>query len=114
MGDTNPNIQRVSFEEIQEFKDLDLFNLTWEQTNGRQVLLAYDPRSQTLVLLMLRQELTEVTKTFLCSMYSSIIADFIDNGSLGSRPSGFDNGDGILTMNSVGSVMGFSFLRCRD
>jgi hypothetical protein len=41
---------------------------TWEQTNGRQVLLAYDPRSQTLVLLMLRQELTEVTKTFLCSM----------------------------------------------
>jgi hypothetical protein len=27
MGDTNPNIQRVSFEEIQEFKDLDLFNL---------------------------------------------------------------------------------------
>jgi hypothetical protein len=45
--------------------------------------------------------------------YSSIIADFIDNGSLGSRPSinGFDNGDGI-TMNSVGSVMGFSFLRC--
>jgi hypothetical protein len=40
MGDTNPNIQRVSFEEIQEFKDLDLFNLTWEQTNGRQVLLA--------------------------------------------------------------------------
>jgi hypothetical protein len=30
---------------------------------------------------------------------------------LGSRPSinGFDNGDGILTMNSVGSVMGFSF-----
>jgi hypothetical protein len=24
MGDTNPNIQRVSFEEIQEFKDLDL------------------------------------------------------------------------------------------
>jgi hypothetical protein len=43
--------------------------------------------------------------------YSSIIADFIDNGSLGSRPSinGFDNGDGILTMNSVGSVMGFSF-----
>jgi hypothetical protein len=68
MGDTNPNIQRVSFEEIQEFKDLDLFNLTWEQTNGRQVLLAYDPRSQTLVLLMLRQELTEVTKTFLCSM----------------------------------------------
>jgi hypothetical protein len=67
MGDTNPNIQRVSFEEIQEFKDLDLFNLTWEQTNGRQVLLAYDPRSQTLVF-MLRQELTEVTKTFLCSM----------------------------------------------
>jgi hypothetical protein len=66
MGDTNPNIQRVSFEEIQEFKDLDLFNLTWEQTNGRQVLLAYDPRSQTLVLLM--WELTEVTKTFLCSM----------------------------------------------
>jgi hypothetical protein len=64
MGDTNPNIQRVSFEEIQEFKDLDLFNLTWEQTNGRQVLLAYDPRSQTLVLLMLRQELTEVTKHF--------------------------------------------------
>jgi hypothetical protein len=59
---------------------------------------------------MLRQELTEVTKTFLCSM-ASIIADFIDNGSLGSRPSinGFDNGDGILTMNSVGSVMGFSF-----
>jgi hypothetical protein len=55
---------RVSFEEIQEFKDLDLFNLTWEQTNGRQVLLAYDPRSQTLVLLMLRQELTEVTKHF--------------------------------------------------
>jgi hypothetical protein len=43
MGDTNPNIQRVSFEEIQEFKDLDLFNLTWEQTNGRQVLL--DPRT---------------------------------------------------------------------
>jgi hypothetical protein len=51
MGDTNPNIQRVSFEEIQEFKDLDLFNLTWEQTNGRQVLLAYDPRSQTFLLL---------------------------------------------------------------
>jgi hypothetical protein len=61
---------------------------------------------------MLRQELTEVTKTFLLFYgYSSIIADFIDNGSLGSRPSinGFDNGDGILTMNSVGSVMGFSF-----
>jgi hypothetical protein len=31
MGDTNPNIQ-VSFSKIQEFKDLDLFNLTWEQT----------------------------------------------------------------------------------
>jgi hypothetical protein len=47
--------------------------------------------------------------------YSSIIADFIDNGSLGSRPSinGFDNGDGILTMNSVGSVMAL-VLRCRD
>jgi hypothetical protein len=60
---------------------------------------------------MLRQELTEVTKHFLFYGYSSIIADFIDNGSLGSRPSinGFDNGDGILTMNSVGSVMGFSF-----
>jgi hypothetical protein len=57
---------------------------------------------------MLRQELTEVTNISL--FYSSIIADFIDNGSLGSRPSinGFDNGDGIL-MNSVGSVMGFSF-----
>jgi hypothetical protein len=25
---------KVSFEEIQEFKDLDLFKLTWEQTNG--------------------------------------------------------------------------------
>jgi hypothetical protein len=63
--ETNPNIQRVSFEEIQEFKDLDLFNLTWEQTNGRQVLLAYD--LDLLVLLMLRQR-AEVTKTFLCSM----------------------------------------------
>jgi hypothetical protein len=74
MGDTNPNIQRVSFEEIQEFKDLTC--LTYLGTdNGRQVLLAYDPRSQTLVLLMLRQELTEVTKTFLWFYgYSSIIA----------------------------------------
>jgi hypothetical protein len=110
MGDTNPNIQRVSFEEIQEFKDLDLFNLTWEQTNGRQVLLAYDPR-QTLVLLIAPGADGGNQNISLFYGYSSIIADFIDNGSLGSRPSinGFDNGDGILTMNSVGSVMGFSF-----
>jgi hypothetical protein len=111
MGDTNPNIQRVSFEEIQEFKDLDLFNLTWEQTNGRQVLLAYDPRSQTLVLLMPPGADGGNQNISLFYGYSSIIADFIDNGSLGSRPSLMvvDNGDGILTMNSVGSVMGFSF-----
>jgi hypothetical protein len=58
---------------------------------------------------MLRQELRQNISLFYG--YSSIIADFIDNGSLGSRPSinGFDNGDGILTMNSVGSVMGFFF-----
>jgi hypothetical protein len=117
MGDTNPNIQRVSFEEIQEFKDLDLFNLTWEQTNGRQVLLAYDPRSQTFGFTYAAPGADGGNQNIsLFYGYSSIIADFIDNGSLGSRPSinGFDNGDGILTMNSVGSVMGFSFLRCRD
>jgi hypothetical protein len=34
MGDTNPNIQRVSFEEIQEFKDLDLFNLPGNRLMG--------------------------------------------------------------------------------
>jgi hypothetical protein len=67
MGDTNPNIQRVSFEEIQEFKDLTCLTLPGNRLMETS-LLAYDPRSQTLVLLMLRQELTEVTKTFLCSM----------------------------------------------
>jgi hypothetical protein len=90
----------------QEFKDLDLFNLTWEQTNGRQVLLAYDPRSQTLVLLYAAPGADGGNQNISLWLLF-IIADFIDNGSLGSRPSinGFDNGDGILTMNSVGSVM---------
>jgi hypothetical protein len=94
-----------------EFKDLDLFNLTWEQTNGRQVLLAYDPRSQTFGFTYAAGADGGNQNISLFYGYSSIIADFIDNGSLGSRPSinGFDNGDGILTMNSVGSVMGFSF-----
>jgi hypothetical protein len=89
-----------------------LFNLTWEQTNGRQVLLAYDPRSQTFGFTYAAPGADGGNQNIsLFYGYSSIIADFIDNGSLGSRPSinGFDNGDGILTMNSVGSVMGFSF-----
>jgi hypothetical protein len=88
-----------------------LFNLTWEQTNGRQVLLAYDPRSQTFGFTYAAGADGGNQNISLFYGYSSIIADFIDNGSLGSRPSinGFDNGDGILTMNSVGSVMGFSF-----
>jgi hypothetical protein len=89
-------------------KTLTCFNLTWEQTR-RQVLLAYDPRSQTFGFTY-AAKLGGNQNISLFYGYSSIIADFIDNGSLGSRPSinGFDNGDGIL-MNSVGSVMGFSF-----
>jgi hypothetical protein len=61
-----------------------------------QVFIAYDPRSQTFGFTYAAPGRSEQAN--------------IDNGSLGSRPSinGFDN-DGILTMNSVGSVMGFSF-----
>jgi hypothetical protein len=63
MGDTNPNIQRVSFEEIQEFKDLDLFNLPGNRLMGDK-FLPLDHR--LLVLLMLRAD--GGNKTFLCSM----------------------------------------------
>jgi hypothetical protein len=45
-----------------------LFNLTWEQTNGRQVLLAYDPRSQTFGFTYAAPGADGGNKTFLCSM----------------------------------------------
>jgi hypothetical protein len=69
-----------------KFKDLDLFNLTWEQ--GRQVLLAYDPRSQTFGFTYAAPGADGGNQNIsLFYGYSSIIADFID-GSLGSdRPS---------------------------
>jgi hypothetical protein len=108
----NPNIQRLSFEEIQEFKDLDLFNLTWEQTNGRQVLLAYDPRSKTFGFTYSAPGTDGGNQNItLFYGYSAVISSFLDNNSLAARPSinGFDNGDGIITMNTVGTVQGFSF-----
>jgi len=50
MSNDNANIERVSSEEIQEFKKLDLFNLTWAGTNGRVVFLAYDPLTHEFVV----------------------------------------------------------------
>jgi len=108
----NPNIQRISLEEIQEFKDLDLFSLTWEQTNGRLVLLAYDPQSQTFGY-SYTEAGTDGGDQNLSLFYGKedLIADFIDNANAASRPSinGFDNGDGIIAANTVGTVTKFDF-----
>jgi hypothetical protein len=112
MGDTNPNIQRISFEEIQEFKDLDLFNLTWEQTNKRLVLLAYDPQSKTFGYSYAAPGTDGGDQNIsLFYGYSSLIANALDNQALAARPSinGFDNGDGIIAMSTVGSVKKFDF-----
>lgn len=112
MGESNPNIQRISFEEIQEFKNLDLFNLTWEQTNGRLVLLAYDPVSKSFVYSYTApgegggdQNIT------LFYGHSDLISRFIDDEDIGARPSinGFDNGDGIIATGAAGSVNKFDF-----
>lgn len=112
MSDTNPNIQRISFEEIQEFKDLDLFNLTWEQTNGRRVLLAYDPQSHSFGYSYAEPGTDGGDQNVsLFYGYSALIASFLDVGDLSARPSinGFDNGDGIIAMSTVGSVSKFDF-----
>lgn len=112
MSDINPNIQRISFEEIQEFKDLDLFKLTWEQTNGRRVLLAYDPKSHTFGY-SYAEPGTDGGDQNISIFYghSALIANFLDSDDLSARPSinGFDNGDGIIAMSTVGSVKKFDF-----
>lgn len=110
--DDNPNIQRISMEEIQEFKDLDLFSLTWEQTNGRLVLLAYDPRSQTFVYNYSAPGTDGGDQNItLFYGHEDLIAAAIDFGDLSARPSihGFDNGDGIIAMKNSGSVSKFDF-----
>jgi hypothetical protein len=68
MGDTNPNIQRVSFERNTRVQRLKLVeNVPGTDEMGTEVLqnMTLDHR---LLVLLIRQELTEVTKTFLCSM----------------------------------------------
>ena len=112
MSDINPNIQRISFEEIQEFKDLDLFKLTWEQTNGRRVLLAYDPKSHTFGYSYAEPGTDGGDQNIsIFYGYSALIANFLDSDDLSARPSinGFDDGDGIIAMSTVGSVNKFDF-----
>lgn len=110
--DPNPNIQRISLEEIQEFAELDLFNTTWESTNGRLIIPAYDPKSQKFVYYYAEpgkdggdQNLT------LFYGKAALIADFLDNGNLAARPSvnGFDNKDGIIAETTVGTVTKLDF-----
>jgi hypothetical protein len=61
-------VKRFRFQKPLQ-RPLTCFNLTWEQTNGRQVLPAYDPRSQTfLVLLIAAPGLTGNQKILLSSM----------------------------------------------
>lgn len=112
MDKNNPNIQRISFEEIQEFKDLDLFELTWEQTNGRRVLLAYDPKSKTFGYSYAEPGSDGGNQNITIFYgFSALIAEALDEEKESARPSinGFDNGDGIIAMSTVGSVKKFDF-----
>lgn len=45
----NPNIERVSFEEIQEFKDLNLFNLPAVASPDNLIMLVYDTRTSSFL-----------------------------------------------------------------
>lgn len=109
----NPYIQRVSFEDIQEFKNLDLFDLTPEQTNGRTVLLAYDPESQSFKYAYMEDGTvgTDIQNLTIFYGYGALISSFLDDGNTGDRPStsGFKNGDGIITNETVGTVTQFDF-----
>lgn len=49
----NANIERITFEEIQEFKDLDLFELTEGENPEELILLAYDPALNKFVTAIL-------------------------------------------------------------
>lgn len=108
----NPFIQRVSFEDIQEFKNLDLFDLTLEQTGGRSVLLAYDPVSQTFSYAYAEDGVeTGNGNLSIYYGYGALLSSFIDSSDPASRPSinGFKDGDGIIANSTTGTINQFDF-----
>jgi len=106
MSDDNANIERVSFEEIQEFKNLDLFNLTWEGTGNRLVYLGYDANTKTFVQSYGTEadETATTDKGFVYFGEQVAIDAFLNSG--GSAPSvlNYKNGDAILASDVAGTV----------
>ena len=112
MATTDPYIQRISFEEIQEFYELNLFDLTWESTGERLVLLAYDPVSRKFVYYYGEPGGDGGDRSI--TMYykpADLISSLIDDANLSARPSinGFANGDGILVSSTVGTITKLNF-----
>jgi len=106
MDNDNANIEKISFEEIQEFKNLNLFELTEQSTGNRLAYVAYDADSKTF------------TRTYSTNEGGSAVIDkgsvyyggqedveaFLNSG--GQTPSllGYKNGDAIISSADFNSI----------
>ena len=100
MSKTDPRIQRISLEEIQEFNHLDLYNLP-VNTQGKLVVLAYDTVSKTFVYSYSEGITNNSGKLTLFYGHADDIANFSNDSNKPAsiyRPSilGFADGDGII------------------
>jgi hypothetical protein len=87
-NEVNPNIERISFEEIQEFKDLDLFHLVPENNEYLVVLLAYDAVTKKFGTALLDTN-PESGLDIVVNNNSSLTSDIIVETDLMSVPEGY-------------------------
>ena len=112
MGD-NSNTQRITFEDIAEFKNLDLYKLNVGDTQGRPVYIAYDAATGLFIKTYgpdANGDPIPVGNETIYYGYETLIGDFLA-GDSSKRPSlhGFKDGDGILAAADYLGVLKFDF-----